>query len=150
VPKLNFIRRAAMGAAMLAAAATTTIASTGAAQAADASGTYLYWNSSPGCVAQLDFYRVPSGNNLAEAEISSFNLPDGYDACVGALYRSNDGGSTWYRISGVHTIWGSGPNQTSTTYQYSDGANYLAKACVRTYYGHSDTWSAWACTSAHY
>jgi hypothetical protein len=148
VPKLSLARRAAMSATVLAAAATATLATTGSAHAAGSDGLFLYSNSSPGCVATLDFERVPSGNNLAQADIQTFNAQS-YDSCVGALYRSSDAGRTWYRISGVHTLSGDGPNESSYTYWYADGAAYLAKACVRTYFGHTDTFSSWACTSAH-
>ncbi|TDT97542.1 putative peptidoglycan binding protein [Streptomyces sp. 846.5] len=65
------------------------------------------------------------GSSAASATIAQINNSA---SCTGWLERSDNGGASWYQVSGQHTI--GGPGQWVTTYDYSDSSTQLAKACV--------------------
>jgi hypothetical protein len=49
----------------------------------------------------------------------------------GWLERSTDGGASWYRISGIHTLNDGSADDDSQTDSYYDGPGYLARACFQ-------------------
>lgn len=68
-------------------------------------------------------------------------------SCTGWLERSTDGGHTWYRISGYHTV-ADGNSVTNTAYtgQYWDTDGYYARACFHLNF----SGAANHCTDAYY
>jgi hypothetical protein len=64
------------------------------------------------------------GNDYAAAYIADDGSWGYNNGCVGWLERSTDGGNTWSRVSGEHDLYG---GESVTTYNYWDGAGYLAR-----------------------
>jgi hypothetical protein len=142
-------RSAVTAATVLTAAAASLLAGGGAAHAAVPGTVYDYRAWAGSCLTTLVFDRQPSGNTATGVYDAEANLPS-WEACVGALYRSSNGGRTWVQISATHTIWGTpGTVTDSWTNDYPDGPQYLAKSCVHFVDGHTGRSSATACTSAH-
>ena len=63
------------------------------------------------------------GNDFAAAMITS-NVNTGTIQCAGVLERSTNGGATWSQVSSVHV---EDFGESVTTYNYWDGAGYLAR-----------------------
>jgi hypothetical protein len=147
---LRITRRSAVAAAtVLSAAGASLLAGGGAAHAAPANGYFLSLANAESCQGGLLFDRVASGRNLAQGVISTDRSTPSYIDCVGALYRSSNGGRTWAEVSSTHSVWGNNDYAiASWTNWYSDGAAYLAKVCVHFVDGHTGRSSATACTSA--
>lgn len=151
---LQHVRRSAITAATaLAVVGSSLLAGGGAAHAASPGwGFYDYRATSGPCLTTLVFFRAKSDarQNTAQGVLDALANAPSYVDCVGALYRSSNGGRTWVQVSATHSIWGTpGTATDSWTNVYADGPGYLARACVHFVDGHSGRSSASACTTAH-
>ncbi|WP_152648707.1 hypothetical protein [Streptacidiphilus anmyonensis] len=93
--------------------------------ATNAEAAVMYSVSTYSCKVSLDIIHNynGSGHDYAAATITSVN-----GDCLGALWRSSDGGKTWLAGS---TDYYESPGHTFTTSYYYDGPGYVSKAHIQ-------------------
>lgn len=129
--------KAAIGAAALG----ITLVSAGTAQAdtVDSNGRWAevtQTTASGWASADLQFVDG-SGNPINSKTAPAFVQATFYDVETGYtmngwLERSTDGGNSWYRVSGTHTLSATlTSTDEATTDPYYDGPGYLARSCFQ-------------------
>lgn len=97
------------------------LTATGDANASTGNGVVVSSVTGGACHLELLATWDGHGNDYAAARITSTN--NGF-TCGGVLQRSTDGGQTWSDASSWHYV---DSGQSVTTYNYWDGAGYLAR-----------------------